>query len=118
MEKGQQHIAMEDGKFIAMTLSYSGQLRDSIVMHSPGPDSSAPARKLRKRRRPVYAGQMELPFAEPAEPLRGFWQVRFYDSNVYGKGKKTEKLNYMHANPVIRGLCARPRLGEWVYQSR
>jgi len=40
VEKGQQHIAMEDRKFIASTLSYSGQLRDSLVMHPPGRDSS------------------------------------------------------------------------------
>jgi len=35
------------------------------------------ARKLRKRRRPVCAGQMRLPFAETREPLRAFWQARF-----------------------------------------
>jgi len=61
----------------------------------------------------VCAGQMRLPFAETAEPLRAFWQARFYDFNVYSKGKKREKLNYMHANPVIRGLVKHPRDWRW-----
>jgi putative transposase len=71
------------------------------------------ARKLRKCRRPVSAGQMRLPFAEAREPLRAFWQARFYDFNVYSQGKKREKLNYMHANPVIRGLVKHPRDWRW-----
>ncbi|MGC2832173.1 MAG: transposase [Candidatus Acidiferrum sp.] len=73
------------------------------------------ARKLRKRGRPVCAGQMRLPFAETGEPLRAFWQARFYDFNVYSKGKKREKLNYMHANPLIRGLVKHPR--DWAWSS-
>ncbi|MGB6897433.1 MAG: transposase [Candidatus Acidiferrum sp.] len=72
------------------------------------------ARKLRKRGRRVCEGQMRLPFAEMGdEPLRAFWQARFYDFNVYSKGKKNEKLNYMHANPVIRGLVKHPRAWAW-----
>jgi putative transposase len=71
------------------------------------------ARKLRKRRKPACAGQMRLPFAETGAPLRAFWQARFYDFNVYSKGKKKEKLNYMHANPVIRGLVKHPRDWRW-----
>jgi len=71
------------------------------------------ARKLRKRRKPVSVGQMRLPFAEAGEPLRTFWQARFYDFNVYSQGKKKEKLNYMHANPVIRGLVKHPRDWRW-----
>jgi putative transposase len=73
------------------------------------------ARKLRKRGRPACAGQMRLPFAEAGEPLRAFWQARFYDFNVYSTGKKKEKLNYMHANPVIRGLVEHPR--DWAWSS-
>jgi len=73
------------------------------------------ARRLRKRGKAVCVGQMRLPFAEAGEPLRAFWQGRFYDFNVYSKGKKQEKLNYMHANPVIRGLVKHPR--EWAWSS-
>jgi putative transposase len=70
------------------------------------------ARKLRKRQRPASA-QVRLPFAERREPLRAFWQARFYDFNVYSQGKRREKLNYMHANPVIRGLVKHPRDWRW-----
>ncbi len=73
------------------------------------------ARKLRKRRKRVNAEQMRLSFGETEEPLRAFWQARFYDFNVYSHGKKTEKLNYMHANPVIRGLVKHPR--DWAWSS-
>jgi len=58
---------------------------------------------------------MRLPFAETGEPLRAFWQARFYDFNVYSKGKKREKLNYIHANPVIRGLVRHPK--DWAWSS-
>jgi len=71
------------------------------------------ARKLRKPRRSVSTGQLRLPFHERGEALRAFWQARFYDFNVYSKGKKTEKLNYMHANPVIRGLVKHPKDWPW-----
>jgi putative transposase len=71
------------------------------------------ARKLRKRSRAVSAQQLRLPFQEQGEPLRAFWQARFYDFNVYSKGKKTEKLHYMHANPVIRRLVRRPKDWPW-----
>jgi hypothetical protein len=35
-------------------------------------------------------------------------QERFYDFNVHRPGKMKEKLNYMHANPVIRGKVETP----------
>lgn len=71
------------------------------------------ARKLRKRRRAGSAAQLRLPFDEAGEPLRAFWQARFYDFNVYSLGKKKEKLNYMHANPVKRGLVSHPKDWPW-----
>jgi len=73
------------------------------------------ARKLHKGGRAASTEQMRLPFAEAGEPLRAFWQARFYDFNVYSTGKKKEKLNYMHANPVIRGLVKHPK--DWVWSS-
>jgi hypothetical protein len=39
--------------------------------------------------------------------------VRFYDFNVYSRGKVKEKLNYMHANPVIRKLVKHPKDWPW-----
>jgi putative transposase len=71
------------------------------------------ARKMRKRRRVVKAGQLRLPFEQQGEALKAFWQARFYDFNVYSRGKKMEKLLYMHANPVIRGLVKHPEDWPW-----
>jgi putative transposase len=50
---------------------------------------------------------------ESGEIPRSFWQARFYDFSVYSEGKKKEKLNYMHANPVIRGLVKHPKDWPW-----
>jgi putative transposase len=44
-----------------------------------------------------------------------FWQVRYYDFNIFSSAKRTEKLRYMHRNPVARGLVARPE--EWTWSS-
>ena len=64
-------------------------------------------------REAIPAAQLRLPFAEAGEPLRAFWQARFYDFNVYTRGKMKEKLNYMHANPVVRGLVEHPKDWRW-----
>ena len=47
------------------------------------------------------------------EMLPRFWQPRFYDFNVYSHKKKKEKLEYMHANPVVRGLVRHPKDWPW-----
>lgn len=47
--------------------------------------------------------------------LPRFWQPRFYDFNVYSREKIREKLEYMHANPVKRGLVENP--AAWVWSS-
>jgi hypothetical protein len=40
------------------------------------------------------------------EPQRGpLWQPRYYDFNVWSYAKQTEKLRYIHRNPVRRGWC-------------
>ena len=73
------------------------------------------ARKLRRRRRVLTSAQLQLPFEKEELPMRAFWQARFHDFNVYSPKKKTEKLNYMHANPVRRGLVMHP--GDWAWSS-
>jgi len=73
------------------------------------------ARDLRRSRRGVPGGQLALPFASGEEELARFWQPRFYDFNVYSAKKRAEKLAYMHANPVTRGLVKDP--GEWIWSS-
>lgn len=41
------------------------------------------------------------------------WQRRFYDLNVWSEKKQREKLDYMHANPVTRGLVASADQWPW-----
>jgi len=44
---------------------------------------------------------------------RHMWLKRFYDFNVWSQRKETEKLHYMHQNPVVRGLVERPEDWQW-----
>jgi putative transposase len=44
---------------------------------------------------------------------RPFWQARYYDFNVRTSAKRTEKLNYIHWNPMKRGLVDRPEDWRW-----
>ena len=60
-------------------------------------------------------GTAEARVFEVREELSRFWQPRFYDFNVYSSRKKREKLEYMHANPVKRGLVKNP--AEWIWSS-
>ena len=73
------------------------------------------SRKMRNPRKFGGALRLQLPFQEEGVPPRAFWQARFYDLNVYTKGKKMEKLNYMHANPVTQRLVKHPM--EWPWSS-
>jgi putative transposase len=73
------------------------------------------SRDLRRKKRGAPAGQLSLAFAKRGEELAHFWQPRFYDFNVYSAMKQREKLEYMHANPVKRGLVKNPRA--WIWSS-
>ncbi len=42
-----------------------------------------------------------------------FWRTRFYDFNVFSQKKIVEKLDYIHWNPVKRGLVASPEQWRW-----
>jgi len=44
---------------------------------------------------------------------RHIWQARFYDFNIWTDRKRIEKLQYMHRNPVKRGLVASPEMWRW-----
>jgi putative transposase len=53
-----------------------------------------------------------------SQKLRGksptpFWQLRYYDFNVWSERKRVEKLRYLHRNPVTRGLVAAPEDWPW-----
>ncbi len=72
------------------------------------------SREMRKRRRKRFAGQMRFQFGGE-DSLPQFWQRRFYDFNVWSQKKKSEKLRYMHLNPVARGLVV--SASDWVWSS-
>jgi putative transposase len=42
-----------------------------------------------------------------------FWQRRYYDFNVHSREKLTEKIRYIHRNPVTRGLVSKPEDYRW-----
>jgi putative transposase len=42
-----------------------------------------------------------------------FWQRRYYDFNVHSSEKRTEKIQYIHRNPVTRGLVSKPEDYYW-----
>jgi hypothetical protein len=46
---------------------------------------------------------------------RPFWQARYYDFNVHSQEKTSEKLKYLHRNPVSSGLVSEP--GDWSWSS-
>jgi putative transposase len=68
--------------------------------------------RIRSHGKKLINAQRQLVQRE-SPAVRAFWQSRFYDFNVYSQGKKMEKLNYMHANPVIRGLVEHPKDWPW-----
>ena len=74
--------------------------------------------KLKQRvSRKIRGSASREPFhslaVDHGEPLRSFWQARFHNFCVYSEGKKKEKLNYVHANPVIRELVTHPKDWPW-----
>ena len=76
------------------------------------------AMRRRRRRRRAPSGQMRLWDETPLHglPLKRyahFWQARFYDFNVWSDKKRYEKMNYMHFNPVKRGLVEHPKNWRW-----
>lgn len=71
------------------------------------------SRDLRNRNRGAGPGQLRSSFVDGGKGLQRFWQPRFYDFNVYSAKKRREKLDYMHGNPVTRGLVQHPKDWPW-----
>jgi putative transposase len=42
-----------------------------------------------------------------------FWQDRYFDRNIRGEEGRSEVIQYIHRNPVKRGLAARPEDYPW-----
>ena len=71
------------------------------------------ARALPGKRSLESASQLRLWKSGAEETAKHFWQRRFYDFNVWTAKKRIEKLNYMHMNPVKRGLVSDPKVWLW-----
>ena len=76
------------------------------------------------------AGKVSCRFATPIDfgeifrgyPLRrregsreivSIWQRRYHDFNIFSAKKLNEKIDYIHYNPVERGLCRTPEEYLW-----
>ena len=70
------------------------------------------SQQLRRKRR-ALAAQLNALVDRSGDPLPRFWQLRFHDFNVWSRKKKVEKLQYMHLNPVKRGLVVHPKDWPW-----
>jgi putative transposase len=82
-----------------------------LLLTEPGKDDPSKVLQVLKQRvsRTLLAKRGDG--NHPAEPH--FWQRRFYDFNVWTGRKLTEKLEYMHMNPVKRNLVSHPRDWPW-----
>lgn len=66
-----------------------------------------------RRHAPVFLGQMEDRQPNGAVAYR-FWQRGGgYDENLFGSRTIWEKIDYIHMNPVRRGLCDTPASWPW-----
>jgi putative transposase len=72
------------------------------------------ARDLRRKKRKAE-GQLRFGFMPGDADLPRFWQPRFHDFNVYSSYKLRQKLEYMHENPVKRGLVK--NAANWMWSS-
>lgn len=90
-----------------------------LLLSEPPKSTPSIVLKVLKQRvsRDLRAGneQASTAFLTEDAGLPRFWQPRFHDFNVYSRYKLREKLEYMHANPVKRGLVKNP--GEWLWSS-
>jgi putative transposase len=59
--------------------------------------------------------QFELPLTVHHHAHYRVWQRGGYDMNIWSDKKRLQRLNYMHNNPVQRGLVSQP--GDWPWSS-
>jgi putative transposase len=60
----------------------------------------------------IKALKLSVALRQAKRPL---WQARYCDFNVWSAEKETEKLKYIHRNPVTRGLVTKPE--DWCWSS-
>lgn len=100
------YVVMPEHVHLVMSQPQEGEVSTAVQMLKQ--------RVSWKMRRSEHLLQKRPEFSQETE-LRSFWQARYYDFNLYKKHKLREKLQYMHANPVLRGLVQNP--GDWPWSS-
>ncbi|MGC1106357.1 MAG: IS200/IS605 family transposase [Candidatus Acidiferrales bacterium] len=80
-----------------------------VIGEAPGAMPSTVMQVLKQRSSREIRGLRRA----SAEELSQFWERRFYDFNIRTWEKLNEKLQYMHMNPVKRGLVNEPQLWPW-----
>lgn len=80
-----------------------------VIAEPPGATPSTVIQVLKQRSARGIRGLCE----GPAEEFGQVWERRFYDFNIRTWKKLNEKLQYMHMNPVKRGLVDGPQLWPW-----
>jgi putative transposase len=78
-----------------------------LLISEPAKGNPSPAIQVLKQR--VSTALLGKKRQRSAVSDEHFWQRRFYDFNVYTGKKITEKLHYMHLNPIKRNLATHPR---------
>ena len=90
-----------------------------IVQRLKGQSATRIIKILRENQQHTWCQKMlahlRLPPSVHDESRYRAWQRRFYPFNVYSDEKRLEKLDYMHHNPVKRGLVDGP--GDWPWSS-
>ena len=79
------------------------------------PNTGNPSLVMKAQKERVAQRSTTLRAEGPRDGGARFWEKRFYDFNVWSVKKKNEKLNYMHFNPVKRGLVQKP--ADWLWSS-
>jgi putative transposase len=82
-----------------------------LLMSEPAKGNPSKAIQVLKQR--VSARLLATVSRGDTSSQQHFWQRRFYDFNVWNGKKITEKLNYMHLNPVKRGLVVHSKDWPW-----
>lgn len=96
-------VVMPEHVHALIWLPKTGQL--SKFMHEWKRQSSLKLREWYRTDAPDY-------FRGFGEGAR-FWLPKYYSFEIYERAKVEEKLNYMHENPVRRGLVARATDWRW-----
>ena len=98
-------VVMPDHVHVLLWFELPGRLQRFMNVWKGG--SSGLLKQYMRQHRQAYTKRLEENDA--------IWQRRYYDFNVTSEAKAREKLNYMHNNPVNRGLADTPC--DWLHSS-